>query len=722
MRRLALVLALGGVLAACGAGAHGVRGETETGETTGMTWPETPGTERQDVAETLFGVHVDDPYRWLEDVADPRVEAWMTAQDEVARKALGALPRREAFAERLRQVLYVDSVSTPTVRGGRLFYERTRADQEKAIVMWREGEAGPERVLLDPNTMSDDGSTSVGEVVPSPDGRKIAFSLRENNADEATLYVMDVDTGARSDVDVIEGAKYAEPQWLPDGSGFVYTWLPTDDAIPVDQRPGYAEVRYHALGTPASADVLIHERTGSPETFIAPSLSHDGRWLVVYVHHGWNASDVWIRDRSKPDAPFEPFAVGLGAHFTVTPWDGWFYIATDLDAPRWRVLRTRWDEPGRDRWQEIIPESPEAVIDETRVAGGHLVLRLQRKASSHLEIRDLDGSGPRAVTLPGLGAIDTLRGEPDQATVWFDFASFTLPPRVMRLDLPNGEPAVWEAVELPIDPSPYLVEQLTYPSKDGTEVTLFVVRRRDMPFDGSTPLLLGGYGGFNISMLPRFAATLYPWLEAGGAYAVPNLRGGGEYGEAWHQGGMGPRKQNVFDDYVAAAEHLIALGYTKPERLAIRGGSNGGLLVGAAMTQRPDLYRAVICAVPLLDMVRYHLFGSGRTWISEYGSAETEDGFRTLYAYSPYHHVHPGVAYPALLMLSADSDDRVDPMHARKLTAAIQAATSSGRPVLLRIERNAGHGGADLVRQNVAMYADVYAFLLAVLEPAPAAK
>lgn len=340
------------------------------------------------------------------------------------------------------------------------------------------------------------------------------------------------------------------------------------------------------------------------------------------------------------------------------------------------------------------------------------MLSYTKDASSRLEVRTLEGKPVREVPLPGIGSTGGMVGNPDEDDAYFTFSSFTIPPEIRRTSVASGETTLWHRVKVPVDPSPYTVEQVWAPSKDGTKVSMFVVRRKDMPKDGSTPFLLTGYGGFNISMTPRFSAGLYPWLEAGGGYAVPNLRGGSEYGEEWHQAGMLHKKQNVFDDFIAAAEWLVANRYTKPERLAIRGGSNGGLLVGAALTQRPELFRAVVCSVPLLDMVRYHLFGSGRTWIPEYGSAEDEAQFRTLVAYSPYHRVRKGAAYPALLMMSADSDDRVDPMHARKMTALLQAANAGPHPQLLRIEKNAGHGGADMVKQAVESSADAYAFLM----------
>ncbi|HEU4753879.1 MAG TPA: prolyl oligopeptidase family serine peptidase, partial [Armatimonadota bacterium] len=494
--------------------------------------------------------------------------------------------------------------------------------------------------------------------------------------------------------------------------GFYYTYLPNPPGVSVSERPGYAEVRYHQLGTDPKSDPLVHARTGDPKTFIVPDLSRDGRWLFVYIREGWNRTDIYYRDLRAGGEEWKPFITGVQAQFAVIPWEDQFYIQTDQDAPRGRVFRASTERPAREQWTEIVPEQKDAVLDTAQVVGGRLVLNYLKNAASRIEIRELDGRPVRTVPLPGIGAASGMTGNPDEDDAYFSFASFTKPSEIFRTSIRTGETKSWASVKIPVDPSPYTVEQVWYPSKDGTRVSMFIVRRKDMPKDGSTPLLLYGYGGFQVNMLPSFTSSIYPWLEAGGAYAVPNLRGGGEYGEEWHRAGMLEKKQNVFDDFIAAAEYLVKHGYTKPERLAIRGGSNGGLLVGAAMTQRPDLFRAVVCGVPLLDMVRYHLFGSGRTWVPEYGSADDPAQFKALYAYSPYHHVKPGTRYPSLLMMSADSDDRVDPMHARKMTAAVQAATGSRRPVILRIEKNAGHTGADMVRQAVDSSADAYAFLM----------
>lgn len=679
----------------------------------GTTMPlQYPPTRAQDIVETMFGVPVADPYRWLEDVKSSEVTQWMDSQDKVTRDYLHALPGRDALAERLRSLLYLETISSPTRRGNRYFYTRRHADKEKSIVYWKEGEAGAERVLLDPNTMSSDGSISLGVWNPTYDGSKVVYAIRARGADEATLYLIEVATGVVSKTDVIEGAKYANPDWTPEGHGFYYTFLPTDPAIPVDQRPGFAEVRFHKLGDDPKNDKTVHPRTGDPQKFIGANLSRDGRWLFVTISKGWIANDVYYRDLQAASAEWKPFVVDKNALTEVAAWKGNFYIATNDGAPKWRIYRTDDSKPERESWREIVPEREDAVIESTSIRGDHLALRLLRNAKSEAEIRDLDGKLVRTVALPGIGSVSSLSGDEDDDDAYFLFSSFTTPWEIYKTSIRDGGSDLWAKTKVPVDGSPYEVEQVWYPSKDGTKISMFIIRRKDMPKDGSTPFLLYGYGGFNINLTPGFSASLFAWLDAGGGYALPNLRGGGEYGEEWHRAGMLANKQNVFDDFIAAAEYLLREGYTKSERLAIRGGSNGGLLVGAVMTQRPELYRAVVCEVPLLDMVRYHLFGSGRTWIAEYGSSEDESLFRTLVQYSPYHRVKKGTHYPAFLMMSADNDDRVDPMHARKFIAMLQASSDHTEPILLRIERNAGHGGADLVKKTVESQADVYSFLM----------
>jgi len=697
-------------------------------DSTGANSLHYPETMREDIVETHFGQSVEDPYRWLENVDADTVQAWMKAQDDFARARLDALPARDALAERFGELFYVDMLYAPAVHGGRYFYARRSADKEKAVYYWKDGADGEEHILLDPNTMSTDGSTSVGGIYVAWDGKKIAYKLRENNADEAIIYVKTVASDEISAVDKIEGAKYAYPQWSADNTGFYYTYLPetygpehekAGEKIPVDERPGFAEVRFHRLGSDPKTDPMIHPKTGDARTFIGAGLSRDGRWLTATIAHGWNRTDIYYQDlkgaganKIGSAAAWKPFITGTESKYSVWAWKEHFYIFTDEGAPNAKLMRVSVNDPARKNWVEIVPESKDRVLDGAEIIGGHLVLTYMVNAQSLLEVRTLTGELVREVALPGLGTSRGMKGQPDLDEAYYSFQSFTTPLEIYKTSIKTGESTLWQKTNVPVDPSPYKVEQVWYPSKDGTKISMFVVHRKNYKIDGTMPFLLYGYGGFNVNMQPTFRASIYPWLEAGGGYAVPNLRGGGEYGEEWHRGGMLANKQNTFDDFIAAAEFLIDENYTRAEKLGISGGSNGGLLVGAAMTQRPELFGAVVCSVPLLDMIRYHKFGSGKTWISEYGDPDKEEDFNYLYAYSPYHHVEEGVAYPAMLMLSADSDDRVDPMHARKFTAAIQYASSSDNPALLRIESNSGHGGGDMISKFVDKYASEYAFLM----------
>jgi prolyl oligopeptidase len=610
-------------------------------------------------------------------------------------------------------------------RGTRFFYRRRHADREKTIIYWKEGKDGAEHVLFDPNTWSQDGSVSLGNWRPTWDGKLVAYTVHKNNSDEATMHVMDVASGKVSDVDVIEGAKYAEASWTPKGDGFYYTWLPVDPAISTAERPGFAEIRFHRVGEDPKKDRTVREKTGDPSTFVAAWLSHDGHFLALSLQHGWTSNDLFIHDLRPGAKPpkdskdgFVPLAVGKAAHYSVEAYKDRLYVSTDEGAPRSRLFAVDPAALERAKWIEIVPERTDATLDGATVIGGRLALSYVKNASSTLEVRELDGKPVREVTLPGIGSIGGPSGRDDEDEAYFSFESFTTPNEVHVTSMKTGVTSLYSKTTVPIDPAPYTVDQVFYPSKDGTKISMFIVRRKDLVKDGNARVLLYGYGGFQLNETPAFTNSLYPWLEHGGVYAVPNLRGGAEYGEDWHKAGMLLQKQNVFDDFIGAAEFLVREGYTKPERLAIAGASNGGLLVGAAVTQRPDLFGAALCGVPLLDMVRYDLFGSGKTWTAEYGSSKDAEQFKALYAYSPYHHVVKGKRYPAVLLLSADSDDRVDPLHARKFAAELQA-DSVGGPVLLRIERHSGHGGADLVKAEVQKNADRLAFALAMTGASP---
>jgi prolyl oligopeptidase len=668
-------------------------------------------TKREATVDSLHGVRVADPYRWLEDGKSPETSAWVLAQDAAARKELTALPERAALAARLKELYYVDALGAPSHRGNRYFFSRKRATDEKSILYVRDGKNGTERVLLNPNDWSTDGSTSLGQTASSHDGRYMAYTVKTNNSDEATLYVLDVQSGQKLEQDVIPGAKYASASWTPKGDGFYYVWIPSDPSVKPTDRPGFAEVRFHRLKTDPKTDVVVREKTGDPTTFLHGWISWDGQFLFQELSHGWASSEVFFKDLREKSPVWVPLAPGKKAHYDVDAYRGKLYITTDEGAPRNRVFRVDPKKPQRDQWQEIVAEPKDESLKSASVHGGKLVLSYLKNATGRLEYRDLDGTNPKPVTLPGIGSVSGVSGLPDDDAGYFSYTSYTEPSSTFEVSAKTQSTKPYASVKVPFDPAPFTTTQVFFPSKDGTRVSMFIVHRKDLPKNAKSRAFLYGYGGFEAAETPAFNATIVPWLERGGIYAVVNLRGGSEYGEEWHQGGMLLKKQNTFDDFIAAGEYLVREGYTESTKLAIAGASNGGLLVGAAMTQRPDLFSAVLCGVPLLDMVRYHMFGSGKTWIAEYGSADNLEQFNAIYAYSPYHHVRDNVKYPALLMLGADSDDRVDPLHARKFVAEVQAK-SAGGPTWLRVEKNSGHGGADLRKAEVEKNADRLAFAL----------
>ncbi|HWU89096.1 MAG TPA: prolyl oligopeptidase family serine peptidase, partial [Kofleriaceae bacterium] len=641
------------------------------------------------------------------------VQDWMKAQDDYARAELAKLPTRGELADRLRKLFYFDAISAPMHRKGRFFFTRKHADKEKTIVYWRQGEQGAEKVLFDPNAWSADGTKGLGGWWPSFDGKYVAYSVKLNNSDETETKIIDVATG-KDLPDTIPGTKYSGASWTPDGKGFYYTWVPpVSGTVTIAERPGFAELRFHKLGTDPASDRIVHPATKNPETFLGGGISRDGKWLLAHIQHGWSSTEVFFKDARKQDAPWTPLVTGIDATFTVDVWRDQLYVMTNHEAPRYRVFKVDPRKPGRASWKEIVPQS-DATLQNADVVGEHLVLTYLRNAASEIEVHDLDGKLVRKVDLPPLGSSGGISGNPDEDTGYFAYTSFTEPQIIYQTSIKTGKVKEWARIKLPIDTSELAAEQVFYPSKDGTKISMFIIHKKGAKKDGKNPTILYGYGGFTVSMTPGFASSRAVWIERGGVYAIPNLRGGGEYGEEWHRAGMLLNKQNVFDDYIAAAEYLSKEGWTSTPHLAIQGGSNGGLLVGAAMTQRPDLYKAVICAVPLLDMLRYHLFGSGKTWVPEYGSADDPAQFKVLHDYSPYRRaVDAGpIRYPAVLFDSADHDDRVDPLHARKLAALIQhTQTAPDAPVLLRIERNAGHGGADMVKSQVERVADQLAFL-----------
>ncbi len=674
--------------------------------------PSPPPSPTYGVIDTLHGERIPDPYRWLEDGDSAETQAWTAAQNRFTRDYLDRVPARPCIRARLEQLLKIGALSPPTPVRGRYFYQRREGTQNQPVLYVRDGVESSDRVLLDLNALDAAGTTALDWYFPSEDGKLLAYGLSENGSEESVLHVLEVDTGELRP-DQITGTRAADLAWLPDSSGFYYTRYPLAGTVPEGEKQYHRAVFLHLLGTDPAGDRLIFKPL-QKEHWPSVDLSPDARWLLIGVARTFDQTDLYLQDLTSR-GPLVAVAQDLPASFEGQVVRGRLYVRTNLDAPNYRLYRGDPENPDRARWEELVPTRSDAVLDGAMVLGDALALSYLERASSRLVLTDLEGANPKPLELPAIGSVFGWGGEWDGDELFYGFSSYTVPPSVYRVDLNSRSQALWRRVEADLDPTAYQVRQVTYPSRDGTAVSMFLVHRTGLSLSGDNPTYLTGYGGFNISMSPGFSRSMLLWLERGGVVAVPNLRGGGEYGEAWHQAGMLALKQNSFDDFIAAAEWLIAQRYTRPERLAIAGGSNGGLLMGAALTQRPELFRAVVIQVPLLDMLRYHRFLIARLWIPEYGDPDNPEQFGWLRAYSPYHRVESGTAYPAVLLATAESDTRVDPMHARKMTALLQASSSSGRPVLLRLEEKAGHGAGKPVSKVLEELVDTWSFVFAEL-------
>lgn len=673
-----------------------------------------PPTRRGTTVDELHGVRVPDPYRWLEDIADPSVLGWANDQDTYARAHLQALPGRAEFTEALRAKLDVPAASLPIVAGeGQLIARRTPG-RDHPVWMLRDA-SGAERVLLDPLVLDPSGRTTLRRPVPSPSGRHLAYLRSVDGADAASLWILDVQTGEHLP-EVLVGARYAAAAWNADGTAFAYTALPDDPSIPSPKLPRHAEIRRHTLGTPQADDTLLFGPLRDHATFVGVEAVDEGRTWVLTLSHDWTATDLYVRASMAAGARWRRLFVGHDALAAVSAYQGHYFVLTNADAPRFRVVEIdpAWPQPRH--WRTVVPQAERDTLEGAEVFGGRLLLSWLRDASSTLEVRTLGGDAVATVDLPQPTSVVGVSGTAHGDTVWLHHSALDRPPAIDRLSMASGELDTWHTDAVSLSPA-VQVEQHWVESRDGTPVSVFVLERDDRG-RSPAPALLTGYGGFGVSMRPGFSAAAAVWAERGGVWALANLRGGGEFGEAWHEAGRRAHKQNTFDDFIAVAEFLERRGYTEPSRLAIRGGSNGGLLVGAAMTQRPDRFGAVICAVPLLDMIRFVHYGAGPTWVGEYGSPDDPEQFSWLWGYSPLHKVREGVHYPPLLMLSADSDDRVDPMHARKFVAAIQ---HTGSEALLRIERGAGHGGSPRLHDRIEAEADALGFAWTRTAAQPAA-
>lgn len=674
-----------------------------------------PPAHRADVVEDFHGTAVSDPYRWLEDPHSPETQAFVAAQNELAHGFIDELPVRAAWQERLTALWNYAKVAPPAVRNGRFFFQRNDGLQNQPVLYRQDGPDGRPTPLLDPNTLSEDGTVALINQSYTKDGRLLAYSLSTSGSDWQEIHVRDTETGDDTG-DRIQWCKFTNAAWLPDNSGFFYARYPSPGEMPDAPPSTHQRVYFHRLGAPQSADELVYSRPDAPDLGFAPHLSENGRYLLLTVWEGTdNRNRFYYRDLST-GGDFVRLIDVMEAKYEFLTNDGpVFYFITDLEAANGRILALDISQPDRANWHEIVPEQ-EDVVETAVVVHDEFIVDYLHHTHHRLRRFALDGTPRGDIDLPTLGSVALLTGERTHDALYFIFQSFLYPPTVYRFDFAAQELSLWHQPQVAFDPSAYETTQVFYESKDGTRVPMFLTHKKDLPRDGDNPTLLYGYGGFNISLPPAFAPTRLAWLEQGGVYAQANLRGGTEYGEAWHQAGMLDRKQNVFDDFIAAAEWLIANGYTRPGRLAIEGRSNGGLLVAACLLQRPDLYGAVHCGVPVIDMLRYHKFTAGRYWTGEYGNAEENPAhFQFMMAYSPLHNVHPGTSYPPTLITTAETDDRVVPMHAEKFAATLQAADTGSHPLLLRVETKAGHGLGKPTGKLIEEAADVYSFLWTML-------
>ena len=673
------------------------------------------------VEDSVQGHKIVDPYRYLENPDDPDTRLYVEQELAYTRSILDPLPGRDKIHARLSQLLAIGTVGAPQVGGSYYFHTRREGNQNQPVLYVREGQNGalnePDRVLLDVNKLAADGTIALDWWYASDDGRYVAYGTSPGGSEISTLRVLETASGTLLP-DSIERTRAASLAWKPDNSGFFYTRYPKKGDVPEGQEVYYRRVFYHALGGDPAHDPLIFGEGRDPEWWPNVSLSEDGRWLLINEEHGWTKTEMFLQDltsdRTSKNPPVE-ITDGKDFLYGADFFEGKLYITTNEDASQYRVFVADAAYPRRENWKEIIPQS-DAVLQNASVTGGRLLAQYQRNATSELKLFALDGRKIADIPLPAIGDVFSVTGRYDREEIFFGFQSFTVPPSVYRVDLSSMKSALWAKVDAPsIDPSAYDVQQVWYVSKDGTKIPMFVVHKRGIEKNGKNPTLLTGYGGFNVSLTPTFSRSMYLWMEHGGIYTVANLRGGSEFGEDWHRAGMLDKKQNVFDDFIAASEYLIAQKYTDKDHLAVSGGSNGGLLMGAMITQRPDLFRAAVCAVPLLDMLRYQNFQIAKLWIPEYGSAEDAKQFEWLYAYSPYQHVKPGQEYPAILFMTGDTDTRVDPMHAKKMAALMQAEAKNGastdKPILLRIETKAGHGQGKPVTKQIEESTDMYSFL-----------
>ncbi len=678
-----------------------------------------PATKKVDQVDDYHGTKVADPYRWLEaDVRQSKdVADWVESQNKLTFSYLEQIPQREALRKRITELWNYERYSVPFKEGGRYFYTRNDGLQNQAV-LYTTGESldGEPRVLLDPNKLSADGTVALSGLAVSPDGKLLAYSVAESGSDWNTWYLMDIDTGKLRE-DRIKWVKFSGASWTKDSKGFFYSRFDEPKEGAFTSLNLNQKVYYHRVGTSQSDDVLVYHRPDHPKWGFNAGVTEDGRYLVISIREGTDRRNrVVYKDLEEPyGLPVELIA-NMENEYSLIDNDGpLFYFKTDLNAPLGRVIAIDLRKPDKQNWKEIIPEAKE-TLQSVSLVGNLFVCTYLKDAKTVVKMYTPTGEFVRDVEFPGIGTASGFGGRRIDHETFYTFQSFATPPSIYRYNLATGKSSLYRTSKVKFNPEDYVVEQVFYKSKDGTQVPMFITRRKDVKLDGTNPTILYGYGGFNISLPPSFSVARIIWLEMGGIYAQANLRGGGEYGKDWHKAGTKLNKQNVFDDFIAAAEYLIDKKYTSPSKLAIKGGSNGGLLVGACMIQRPDLFGACLPAVGVMDMLRFHKFTAGRYWTDDYGSADNPEEFKALYAYSPYHNLKPGTAYPPTLVTTADTDDRVVPGHSFKFAARLQECQSGPNPVLIRIETKAGHGAGKPTAKLIEELADEYAFLCKTLK------
>jgi prolyl oligopeptidase len=676
-----------------------------------------PSSRKADQVDDYHGTKVADPYRWLEDPDSEETKAWLDGQNKVTFSYLGEIPAREQIKQRLTQLWNYEKYGIPFKQGNRYFYFKNDGLQNQNVLYTLTSLDAEPRVLLDPNTLSEDGTIALSGIAISEDGNLMAYGLSTSGSDWNEWKVLDVETASNLP-DHLKWVKFSGASWTHDGQGFFYSrYDEPNEATKLEDLNYYQKLYYHKLGTPQSEDTLVYHRPDQKEWMFGAGVTEDGRYLIISVDQGTDPKNlVFYKDLQTPDSPVVELISEFEASYSFIDNDGsLFWFRTDLDAPRGRVIAIDINNPAREHWQEVIPQAAE-TLEGIGLLNNQFVADYLKDARSSIKIFNLDGSFVREVELPGIGSAGGFGGKRYDTETFYSFTSFTTPATIYRYDMVSGESTIFRQPNVDFNPDEYQTKQVFYSSKDGTQVPMFITHKKGLQLDGNNPTYLYGYGGFGASLTPYFSVSRLVWMEMGGVYAIPNLRGGGEYGEEWHQAGTKLNKQNVFDDFIAAAEWLINNHYTQPAKLAIAGGSNGGLLVGACMTQRPELFGAALPAVGVMDMLRFHKFTIGWAWCSDYGSPDNPEEFKALYAYSPLHNLKPGTAYPATMITTADHDDRVVPAHSFKFAAALQEAHAGEKPVLIRIETKAGHGAGKPTTKIIEELADEWAFLVRAID------